>query len=52
MKPLKRRNGNQYMHRESEEYRTAVQRKMRAYHVFMHAGVVAQGLLQYLSAAF
>ena len=28
MKPLKRRNGNQYLHRESEAYRRAVRRKM------------------------
>lgn len=52
MKPLERSNGNQYMHREPEEYRAAVRRKLMAYHVFMHAGVVAQGLMQYLSATF
>lgn len=52
MKPLKRRNGNQYLHRESLEYRQGIQRKIHAYHVFMHAGVVAQGLLQYLSVVF
>ncbi len=50
MKPLKRRNGNQYLHRESQQYREAVRRKMHAYHVFVFAGIVAQGLLQYLSA--
>ena len=50
MKPLRRRNGNQYLHRESTEYRDAVQRKIGAYHVFVFAGIVAQGLLQYLSA--
>jgi hypothetical protein len=50
MKPLTRRNGNQYLHRESKPYRDAVHRKLRAYHVFVLAGVVAQGLLQYLSA--
>jgi len=49
MKPLKPRNGNQYLHRESKRYRDAVQRKIGAYHVFVLAGVVAQGLLQYLS---
>ena len=52
MKPLKRRNGNQHLHRESTKYRNAVHRKMRAYHVFVFAGIVAQGLLQYLSAAY
>jgi len=51
MKPLKPRNGNQYLHRETKQYRDAVQRKMGAYHVFVFAGIVAQGLLQYLSAS-
>jgi len=50
MKPLRSRNGNQHLHRESKQYRDAVQRKMGAYHVFVFAGIVAQGLLQYLSA--
>ena len=49
MKPLKRRNGNQYLHRESQEYRDKVKRKINSYHVFVHAGIVAQGLLQYLA---
>jgi len=52
MKPLRRRNGNQHLHRESPEYRTAIKRKINAYHLFIHAGLVAQGLLQYLSASF
>ena len=50
MKPLRRRNGNQYLHRESSEYRQAVKRKINAYHLFILAGVVSQGLLQYLAA--
>lgn len=52
MKKLRRNNGNQYLHRETPEYRDAVKRKINAYHLFIHAGVVAQGLLQYLSATF
>jgi len=52
MKPLKRRNANQYLHRESPAYREHIKRKLHAYHVFLHAGVVAQGLLQYLSVVF
>lgn len=51
MKPLRRRQGNQYLHRTTPEYRTLVQRKLNAYHLFIHAGVVAQGLLQYLAAS-
>ena len=52
MKPLRRRQGNQYLHRESERYRNNVKRKLDAYHRFVHAGIVAQGILQYLSSTF
>ena len=52
MKPLRRRNGNQHLHRASLEYRNAIKRKIHAYHVFIQAGVVCQGLLQYLAVAF
>ena len=52
MKPLRRGNGNQHLHRESLKYRDAIKRKIHAYHVFIHAGIVCQGLLQYLSVAF
>jgi len=31
-------------------YRDAIKRKIGAYHLFPHAGVVSQGLLQYLAA--
>ncbi len=50
MKPTRRGGGNQYMHRESEAYRKAVRRKLRAYHVFLFMGVITQGLMHYLSA--
>ena len=33
MKPLRRRSGNQHLHRASPEYRDAVRRKLHAYHV-------------------
>ena len=52
MKKLRRNNRNQYLHRETPEYRQAVKRKINAYHLFIQAGAVAQGLLQYLSATF
>jgi hypothetical protein len=52
MKPLRRNNGNQHLHRASLEYRNAVKRKLHAYHVFIQAGIVCQGLLQYLAVAF
>ncbi len=51
MIPLHYRNGNQYLHRKSADYRTRVKRKIHAYHAFIQAGVVAQGLLQYLAVA-
>jgi hypothetical protein len=52
MKPIKRFSGNQYLHKKPEQYRLAVQRKMDAYHRFVQTGLIAQGLLQYLSASF
>jgi hypothetical protein len=49
MIPLLYHNGNQYLHRKSADYRSHVKRKIHAYHVFIQAGVIAQGLLQYLA---
>ncbi len=50
MKPLRRGSGNQHLHRESVEYRHAVRRKVSAYHRHIQLGLIAQGLLQILSA--
>jgi len=50
MKPLPRVSGNQYLHRESDEYRNAVRRKIGAYHRHIQLGLIAQGLLQILAA--
>ena len=52
MKPLQRLNGNQYMHRELLEHCDLVKRKLRAYHLFIQAGLIARGLLHYLAVAF
>jgi len=52
MKPIKRFSGDQHIHKKPEKYRRAVQRKMDAYHRFVQTGLVAQRLLQYLSASF
>jgi hypothetical protein len=49
MEPQKRRGGDQYLHRKTTAYRKAVERKMRAYHVYVQTGMIAQGMLQYLS---
>lgn len=49
MNPIRRNEGNQYLHKKSSAYRKAVMRKMEAYHRFIQLGCIAQGLLQYLS---
>ena len=49
MKPLRRGDGDQYLHRTTDAYRTAIRRKLRAYHVHVQLGCIAQGLLQHLS---
>lgn len=52
MKPFNRfRSGNQYLHRETPEYREAVTRKISAYHRHIQLGLIAQGLLQYLAVS-
>jgi len=50
MTPLRRVSGNQHLHHKSEAYRIAVRRKIAAYHRHMQLGLIAQGLLQILSA--
>jgi hypothetical protein len=52
MKPARRGDGDQYLHRTSDSYRDAVRRKLRAYHVHVQLGCIAQGLLQHLSLNF
>jgi len=52
MKPIKRKSGNQYLHRETEEYRNAIRRKIGAYHTYIQVCIIAQGLVQYLSATY
>jgi DDE superfamily endonuclease len=49
MNRLPRKSGNQYLHRKSDDYREKVKRKIRAYHAHIMAGIIAQGMLQYLS---
>ena len=50
MHPLRRGDGNQYLHHKSEAYRRAVRRKLSAYHRHIQIGLIAQGLLQCLAA--
>ena len=49
MKPLSRGQGDQYLHRTTEDYRSAVRRKLRAFHLHVQLGCIAQGLLQHLA---
>ena len=51
MEPIRRRSKGQYMHKRPLEYRQQVARKMNAYHLHLQLGVIAQGLLNYLSLA-
>ncbi len=48
MTPIRKSSGDQYLHRKTDAYRTAVRRKLDAYHRFIQIGLIAQGLLQYL----
>jgi DDE superfamily endonuclease len=50
MTPIRRVSGNQYLHHKSDAYRNAVCRKIAAYHRHIQLGLIAQGLLQILSA--
>jgi hypothetical protein len=52
MTPIRKASGDQYLHRKSDHYRIAVRRKLDAYHRFIQVGLIAQGLLQYLSVCF
>jgi len=49
MRPLRRGDGDQYLHRTSDTYRTAIRRKLAAYHVHVQLCCIAQGLLQHLA---
>lgn len=49
MKRIGREGKNMYLHRESDEYRTAVRRKLAAYHNFIQIGLIAQGLMLLLA---
>jgi len=51
MTPIGRHSGDQYLHRKNLKYRQGVRRKLDAYHRFIHIGLIAQGLLQFLSIA-
>jgi hypothetical protein len=49
MTPLSSRPATQYPHKESAAYRKAIIRKLAAYHCPIQLGIIAQGLMHYLS---
>jgi hypothetical protein len=49
MIPLRRGDGNQHLHRQSDRYRAQVRRKLAAYERHIMIGLIVQGLLQYLA---
>lgn len=52
MSPVRRRGGDQYLHMKTERYRQHVRRKIKAYHLHVQLGCIAQGLLIYLALHF
>ncbi len=52
MTPIRRRSGDQHLHRKSERYRQQVARKLDAYHRYVQLGCIAQGLLLHLAFNF
>lgn len=49
MKPIRKGSGDQYMHRQSDDYRAAVRRKLKAYHAWAQLACITQGLLLHLA---
>lgn len=49
MTPLRRGDGNQHLHHQSDRYRAQVRRKVAAYERHIQIGLIVQGLLQYLA---
>jgi len=50
MDKIKRNGGNQHLHRKSKSYRKKVEGKIGAYHRYIQTAMIAQGMLQLLSA--
>jgi hypothetical protein len=49
LKPIKKRTKAIYPHKETEGYRQSIRKKLHAYHLYIHTGMIAQGLCQYLA---
>lgn len=49
MSPKKRGTGDQLLQLAPKKFQESVLRKLHAYHLFIQLGLIAQGLIQYLS---
>ena len=49
MNPIRKGSGDQYLHRQSDDYRAAVRRKIKAYHAWAQLACITQGLLLHLA---
>jgi len=49
MQPIKRESSDQQLQMASTLFKEKVKKKLNAYHLFIQLGLIAQGLLQYLS---
>ena len=52
MKKTRYGDGTKYLHKETEKYRESYLKKLKAFHVYIQIGLIAQGLMQYLSMKF
>lgn len=52
MVPRKRKDGDKYLHRTNQKYRDGVKRKIKAYHLYVQTGIIAQGLMIYLAVHY
>ncbi len=52
MRPKKRGSGDQELQFSSKKFKENIAKKLRAYHMFILLGFIAQGLMQYLSIHF
>lgn len=50
MTPIRRRSGNQHLHKKTQSYRDQVARKINAYHLHLQLGVITQGILNYIAS--
>ena len=51
MEKIKRRTGDQEVHNKAESYQKQVERKLKAYMLYVQLGLISQGLLMYLSVS-